>query len=109
MRVTFGSTLITFKLSLNIEIVMKLNQIYKTLRCQLILDPKTGRKRFVPVDGQDLPTDIFIDGDKAIRELYDVDTIFVASDVRLCQKKGTETFYLRAKNQSLTPLSMLKR
>ncbi|MBD1367562.1 hypothetical protein IDJ77_27385 [Mucilaginibacter sp. ZT4R22] len=87
---------------------MKLHQVYKTLKCKLIHDSVTSRKRFVPLEGQGLPTNIFIEGDRAIRELYAVNTIFIASDVKVCKKTGNDTFYLRAKNQSLTPLSSLK-
>lgn len=87
---------------------MKLHQVYKTVKCKLIHDPQTSRKRFVPLEGQDIPTNMFIEGDKAIRERYDVNTVFIASEVKVCKKVGKNTFYLRAKNQSLTPLSSLK-
>jgi hypothetical protein len=87
---------------------MKLHQVYKIVKCKLILDPGTSRRRFVPIEGQGLPINIFIQGDMAIRKLHPLNTVFIATDVKVCKKSDRDTFYLRAKNLSLSPLSSLK-
>lgn len=87
--------------------MLRVHQVFKTIKCMLIIDPKTKRKRFVPLPNQGLPTNMFIEADKAIRELHSEGTIFIASEITVLQKT-IGRLYLRAKHQSLTPLKDLK-
>jgi hypothetical protein len=86
---------------------LKLHQCFKTVKCELVLDPETNRKRFLALPNQGVPTNLFIEGDKSIRAQYDVGTIFIASQITV-HKKKIGRLYLRAQHQSLTPVEDLK-
>jgi|688.fasta_scaffold745091_2 hypothetical protein len=73
------------------------------IKCVLVYDKLTYRNRVRPLPNQDLPTSLFIECSKSIREKYPVGTIFIAKSVKVCCKE-TGVFYLRAEKQIITPL-----
>lgn len=73
------------------------------IKCVLVYDKLTYRNRVRPLPNQNLPTSLFIECSKSIRDQYPVGTIFIAKSVKVCSKDG-QVFYLRAKNQIITPL-----
>jgi hypothetical protein len=84
-----------------------IRQVFRTVKCVLIKDKTTGRKRFNVLPNQGIPTDLFIEADRAIRDFYPVGTIFIASKITVL-KKVSGRLYLRAEHQSLTPIEKLK-
>lgn len=71
---------------------------YDNIKCESFKDPKTGRIRVRPLDGQNLPTNIVIECSKIERESHPVGTEFITENVKVC-KKPDGRIYLRAKEQ----------
>jgi hypothetical protein len=77
--------------------------VYYNVRCELFYDRITYRKRVRPLPEQDVPTSLFVECDRSIREKHLNGTIFTAETLTVCQK-DSGAFYLRAKDQKITPL-----
>ncbi len=75
------------------------------IKCESFLDTSTNRVRIRPLDNQGLSTNLVIECSKSYRETskYPIGSLFLAENVKVC-KKSNGRFYLRAKNQELTPI-----
>jgi hypothetical protein len=87
--------------------MLKVHDLFRNIKCRLIYDTTACRRRFVSVEGQGLPADLFVKYDKAIRELYEINTIFLATEIKVC-KNSDGKFYLRAKDHCMIPVETLK-
>lgn len=76
---------------------------FYNVKCELIYDQLTYRKRVRPLPDQGLPVTLFIECLKSIREQYPINTIFIAKSVKVCNKEGLG-YYLRAEKQLITPI-----
>lgn len=77
----------------------------KKVKCESCYDSDTNRIRIRPLENQGLPTDVFVECLRDYRNtnLYPLGTIFIAEDLKICQKP-IGRIYLRAKDQLLTRL-----
>lgn len=73
-------------------------QYIKNVKCILVYDNLTYKRRVKALPDQNIPTDLFIECSKSIREKYPLGTKFLAKTIKVCQKPGSQ-LYLRAEEQ----------
>jgi len=79
-------------------------QYFTNIKCESFLDKQTNRIRVRPLENQQVPSTVFIECLKKIREENKVGTLFIAENVKVC-KKTDGRIYLRAKDQIIQKIT----